>query len=122
MVMKREMESLRIKYKNLAEAFDILRDLPEDKSIAALRNSRLVAAGDTAALLASISRHTANFEALPRQVLVRPPPQDSEGFELMLRHNVAYPTLVPLDAGAVSVTSFFPGGPPPPASETAREP
>lgn len=120
MVMKREMESLRNKYKDLVDAFDILRDLPEDKSIAALRSSRLVAAGDPAALLASISQHAANLEALPRQVLVRPPPQDSGEFELMLRHNVAYPTLLPLDVGAVSVTSFLPGRPPT-TSDTARE-
>ncbi|OIW25547.1 hypothetical protein CONLIGDRAFT_621354 [Coniochaeta ligniaria NRRL 30616] len=109
MVMKREMESLRKKYENLAEAFDILRDLPEDKSIAAFRNSRLVTVSDPAALLASIRQDTANSEALPRQVLVRPPAQDSKEFELMLRHAIAYPTLVPLDSGAVSVTSFFPG-------------
>jgi len=122
MVMKREMESLRVKYKNLAEAFDILRDLPEDKSVVALRNSRLVSAGDTAALLASIAHYNTNFDAFPRQVMVRPPPQDSEEFELMLRHNIAYPTLLALDGGAASVTSYFPGGPPQPPSEAGREP
>jgi hypothetical protein len=120
MVMKREMESLRKKYENLAEAFDILRDLPEDQAIAALRNSRLVTARDPAALLASITQDSANFEALPRQVLVRPPAQDSREFELMLRHTIAYPTLVPLDAAAVSVTSFFPGSIAP-KSESVRD-
>ncbi|KAH8904140.1 hypothetical protein BR93DRAFT_169665 [Coniochaeta sp. PMI_546] len=113
MVMKREMESLRKKYENLAEAFDILCDLPEDKSIEALRNSRLVTAKDPAALLSAITHHTANIETLPRQVLARPPAQDSGEFELMIRHAIAYPTLLPLDAAAVSVTTFFPGRAPP---------
>jgi hypothetical protein len=119
MVMKREMELLRTRYKNLAEAFDILRDLPEDRSVAALRRSRLVGVGDTAALLASISQENANHDTLPRQVMLRPPPQDSPEFKLMLRHNIAYPTLLPLDAGAVSATSYFPvvGKP---ASEAAQ--
>lgn len=120
MVMKREMEILRKKYESLAEAFDILRDLPEDKSIAALRKSRLVAARDPAALLASITQDTVDFEALPRQVLVRPPAQDSKEFDLMLRHAIAYPTLLPLDAAAVSVTSFFPGSTAPKSEATSE--
>ncbi|KAB5585145.1 hypothetical protein GE09DRAFT_17115 [Coniochaeta sp. 2T2.1] len=121
MVMKREMDSLKQDYKNLVEAFDILRDLPEDKSIIALRKSRLIAAGDPATLLASITESAGNYQALPRLVLVRPPPQDSREFELMLRHSVAYPTLLPLDSGTVSVTAFFPSGAPS-DSDSGREP
>ncbi|KAB5528009.1 hypothetical protein GE09DRAFT_975620 [Coniochaeta sp. 2T2.1] len=121
MVMKREMDTLKQDYKNLVEAFDILRDLPEDKSITVLRKSRLIAAGDPATLLASITESAGNYDALPRLVLVRPPPQDGREFELMLRHSVAYPTLLPLDSGAVSVTAFFPSGAPP-ASDSGPEP
>lgn len=108
MVMKRELDGLRNKYSNLAEVFDMLRDLPEERSAEALRNLRLITAIDPAVLLSSIRTGAPADDALPRHVLLRPPRQDSKEFELMLRHATAYPTLLPLDSSAVSTTTYFP--------------
>jgi hypothetical protein len=112
MVMKREMETLRNNYDKLAEAFDLLRTLPEERSLSVLRNLARRTTIDPAGVLTSVrGGGNPDDDALPRQVLARPPPQDSEEFELMLRHAVAYPALLPLDAATVSITTFFPGDP-----------
>lgn len=78
--------------------------------MAALKHLRLIVITDPAALLSAVRGDLSGADVLPRQVLSRPPPQDSPEFELMLRHAVAYPALVPLDAGSVSLTVFVAGG------------
>ncbi|POR32983.1 Nitrogen assimilation transcription factor nirA [Tolypocladium paradoxum] len=112
MAMRRELETLKRDHGKLAELLDILRTVPERQAFDVLRSLRLTTA-DHADLLPSSGggggggSGGSSTEALPRQVLVRLPTQGSIEFRLMVRHAVAYPTLAPLDAAAVGITSLL---------------
>lgn len=112
MVMKRELEATKKKYESIAEIFDMLRDLPEERSVEMLKSMRLITGIEPAAIVASIRTGNPPDNALPRHVLRHPPRQDSKEFELMLRHAIPYPTLLPLDSSTFCVTTYFPGGVP----------
>lgn len=106
--MRREIETLKKDHGKLAELLDILRTVPEAQAFDVLRLLRLTTA-DHADLLPSSGGGGggSSSEALPRQVLVRLPTHGSIEFRLMVRHAVAYPTLAPLDAAAVGITSLL---------------
>jgi hypothetical protein len=109
MALRREKETLENDYANLAELFEILRKLPEEKSFDLLKTLRLTTT-DPAHLLPFIKGDKSGIEALPHQVLVRPPGQGGLEFELMVRHAMAYPTLVPLDVATVGSTTLHTAG------------
>lgn len=106
MAMKREMEGLKKNHDSLAETIDILRSAPEDTSVSILKRLRSMSVTDPAGLLSLAKGDNPPDDTFPRQVMARPPPQDGQEFELMLRHAWAYPALLPLDAVAVSTTTF----------------
>lgn len=106
MVLKRRMDDLKKNHDSLAETIHILTTVSEDTSIHLLRTLRNVSIKDPAEVLSLVQETQMLEDAPPRQVLSQPPPQLGVEFDLMLRHAVAYPALVPLDAGAVSTTTF----------------
>jgi hypothetical protein len=112
MVLKRRMDHLKKSHDSLAETIHILKTAPEDMSLHLLRTLRSVSIQDPAEVLSLVKDAHMPYDAPPRQVLSQPPPQQGIEFNLMLRHAVAYPALVPLDAGAVSSTTFTVSTPP----------
>ena len=107
MAMKREIETLRDDCGKLKELIDALRAMPEPKAIDTLRRLRLTTT-DPLTLMRS-SKEDFLDKALPRLSLARPASQGSVEFELMVRHAVAYPTLVPLDSGAIGMPTLLAG-------------
>jgi len=95
-VLKRELETLQRGHANVAKLLEILKDLPEERSIEIVKQLRLPNA-DIASLVYLGVGDTLDITPLLRQVLFYPPTRGGLEFELMIRHAIAYPTLVPLD-------------------------
>lgn len=104
MVMKREIETLKKDNAKLQELFNMLRTLPEPKSLDILHRLRLTNA-DISSLLSSES--SSLDDASSQQALMQLPTQGSVEFNLMVRHGFAYPTLAPLDASALGSLSML---------------
>ncbi len=109
MAVKRENETMKDQYAKLAEVMDILRGVPEDQAIGILKQLRLTTT-DAASLLSSIGYDGSITPARPLQALRHPPRQGGLEFELMVRHAIAYPTLVPLDVATGGIVFLHPPG------------
>ena len=102
MAMRREIETLKQDNSKLQELVDILKTLPEHRSIHLLQKLRLT----TTDIHSLLSHGRSSFsEALPRLFVWNLPARGSLEFTLMVRHAFAYPTLSPLDASALGFTS-----------------
>ncbi|EFY97999.1 Zn(2)-C6 fungal-type DNA-binding domain protein [Metarhizium robertsii ARSEF 23] len=102
MAIRREIETLKQEKSKLQELLNMLRTLPELRSLYLLQKLRLT----TVDLNSLLSQDSSSFdEALPRLAVGKLPTQGSIEFQLMIRHAFAYPTLSPLDASALGLTS-----------------
>lgn len=102
MAMRREIETLKQEKSKLKELLNMLRTLPELRSSYLLQKLRLT----TVDLNSLLSKDSSSFdEALPRLGVGKLPTRGSIEFQLMIRHAFAYPTLSPLDASALGLTS-----------------
>lgn len=102
MAMRREIETLKEEKRKLQDLLNMLRTLPELRSSHLLRKLRLTTV-DLDSLLSQDS--SSSNEALPRLTIGKLPTRGSIEFQLMIRHAFAYPTLSPLDAAALGLTS-----------------
>ena len=107
MAKKREMESLQTSKERLLELTNILRTLPETEAIDLLQKFRLTAA-DPEHFLSAYRK--GSLSPLPRYLQTTPAAQGSVEFDLMMRHAIAYPTLVPLECGAAGISSLLATG------------
>ncbi len=84
----------------MQELLGLLQSLPEGESLALL--NRLRASEDASVALSGFKAEGGSSGSRNNYVpAILPPSQTSLEFELMMRHPIAYPTLVPVEAALI---------------------
>ena len=105
--LKRENTSLRKSNVDLVEALDLLRILPKDKAAEILTHLR--SSADVLSALHLMVGKAQNSPLISDRTMAQGPlPFIESGleFEFMIEHQMAYPTLPPIDSGTAGIDLF----------------